>query len=163
MAEPLTIRNRIIDAFKAVGDAMVDEAGNRLWNKVVFGTPNDLGEAELPGLAVDPGDDKVYENSRTQWKTDKHFTISLSFQWRRDPNGIVDSYDQFEYYLGKLIPAYLANDRLGGAIQIRENGSGPEIEGRSDPRPGGYLLIEVVYRHGRVYPTRTVDTCPDVG
>lgn len=159
VSEVLTIRNKIIDAFKALGDTMTDEDGKRLWNRVGLGTPDRFGEQEIPCLAVDPGSDKIEYEDR--WQTRKIMVISLCFQWRRDPKAEIDSYEQFEYYLRKLIEAYTFEDQLAGAIQIREAGSGPEIEGRDDPRPGGYLLMEVLYRHGRTQPTRTLDNCLD--
>lgn len=150
----VSVRLDIIEALKTSVEAMVDDSDPvplRLWNQVILGSLDNIGVNELPAVGIDPGPDKPIE-SQTYWKTDKEMVVTVAFQWQRDSSGDIDNYQQFEYYYPRLVRALLAVFTPGGAILIREAGAGSEIEGRGDPRPGGYCLFQVVYRHARTNP-----------
>ena len=145
----VSVRDDILIAMKDVLELMTDENGDRLWNGVVYGDLDTLGHNELPAACIDAGPDRPDPDTQTHWKTDKTMIVTVGFQFARDDTGEVDNYRQFEVYYAKLVSALLPDMSIGGAIMIREAGAGSEIEGRGDPRPGGYCLFEVVYRHAR--------------
>lgn len=148
-----THKEKIVRAILAVLEAMTDDAGNRLWNAVARGDPDNLSvrAVQVPLVYVEEGDDVVSDRLVANY-ADR--TLRIYFHVRFERAHDVDPYERFNYYLGLLQYALLPDPVcfLGGlAITIEEVAAVPEVY-VNDNTPGGQFVVDVKYRTPRSNP-----------
>lgn len=150
MADP-TIRERIMDRFKALIEAMgsTEHAGTPFWQHVVWGDIDDISQTQAPCCGVDENGENVVE----QYGGATYYELSVSLAFRFPyVDGVANS-KSYKYYLGQLQFAALSNhtlstdpNDLGLSIDIKEDGNSPAYVGQHDPQPGGTLNVIIKYR-----------------
>lgn len=143
----LTIREQCIEAIMAVVGTMQTVAPDPvgpLWNKIQRGNLLGMSAIELPAIGVEEGDEQqIY---RDEWVVHKRLMLMFHFQFQQQSDR--DLWELASYYVGRL-EEYIPTIQLTvpGFVCVGEESSAPMIEGRSDPRPGGYVSISLDYRH----------------
>ncbi len=153
LLEKKTKRQRIVeaihDALKAAEHnpdvTTGDEAARPLFEFTGYGDVNELfGETQTPCCAVDQGTEE--KSDLLYPKIEKVLRLYIGFMLHV-PKG-VDSYEFFNYYLGRVIEVCVKDHTLGGlTIDVQDAGNSPEISGPTDPTPRGELFLDVRYRH----------------
>ena len=143
MPPPRTIKQQIIANLYALLPGMQVD-GRRVWNLVT--KERDLSTTanlELPAVGIETGDEETID---VMWPClNKRLRVFIPFKF--SPTMGLDVYDTFDYYLGLLQHRLLVDKTIGGlAIDIHEAGNSPEIADRQDPRPGGVLYVDILYR-----------------
>lgn len=156
MAAPkLTIRQRIIDNLFGYLENMTDpNTGTPVWNNILKENLDDIDALQLPAVGLEEGDETVTDVMFPCIM--KTLRVFVEFRFENLLNGGekgVDVYTKFNYYLG-VLQSRLFNDKtLGGlAYDIQEVANTPRIADRTDPRPGGALIIDIRYKHNNTNP-----------
>lgn len=140
---PATLKQACIRYLMQVCQNMTNSP-TPVWHKVINGNAFQVTAAELPCVGFEEirtANTELISNIEM-----KVMRLSVTFQF--PPRSDVDRYERFNYYLGLLQRGLLADFTVGGnALDIYEAGNSPDIEGRSDPRPGGHLLLVIRFRH----------------
>jgi hypothetical protein len=143
MPPPKTIKQQIITNLYGLLPGM-EVDGRRVWNLIT--KERDLASAtnlEMPAVGIEVGDEETID---LLWPClNKRVRVFIPFKF--SPVMGLDVYDTFDYYLGLLQYRLLADKSIAGlAIDIHEAGNSPEIADRQDPRPGGVLYVDILYR-----------------
>jgi len=153
LLEKKTKRQRIIDVLTAkLTEALHnpdvetgDEAGRLLFEFVGHGDVNETFDLhQTPCCAIDQGNEE--KTDLLFPKIEKVLRLYIGFNLFVPKD--VDSYEFFNYYLGRVIEVCVEDHTLGGlTIDVQDAGNSSEISGPTDERPGGELFLDVRYRH----------------
>lgn len=139
-----TVRERIVEALLKLLAEAQDRDGKKLFNYCERGNLDEVRGAQLPAVALEEGDEEVFDLMFPYQMKRLNMFVEVRFSASRG----VDAFKQFNYYLGELQRLLFTDHTMNGlTYNVQENGNNVEVESRSDPSPGGVLIIYVDYRH----------------
>lgn len=126
-----------------------DPTSPALFEFVKRGTINDIKRGETPSAAIEEGTERKTDDL---WPfSDKMLRVFVNFKIPAAPGDDlgVDRYSLIGYYIGRITKLLVTQDQACGglALDITEAGNTPEVNGQSDPEPGGTAIFDVHYRH----------------
>lgn len=142
MAE--TIREQIVQKLMAVVEAAVDGSAATLLQGVIRGANlTSASNVQLPVAGISEGEEEVFLNVHPF--ADKHLELFVTFRFPHE-KGVAPE-NRFNYYLGWLLKAIMADTTLGDlSMDLIEQGTTPDIDGPDDPSSEGTISLLVRYR-----------------
>jgi len=138
-----TVRQRMFDALETVLLGLLGEDGKPLWRAVYYGDPELIPNDRAPFLAIDCGT----EDKLQSYGGCTEYNLPTFFHMRWMPKQGVDEQDRYQYYLGIMQEAVLAQHNLGGlAHNVEEDSNSHTIMGIRDVYPGGVLNVTIKYK-----------------
>lgn len=137
-----TVRQRALDAYKALAESIQDD-GQPIFRKVYWGDLEDLGNEALPAMGIDFGTEEMIGNTFPCSTYD--LPVFLHFRFRTE-RGLAE-HDIYQYYLGLIQLAMLGDHNLDGlTLNVREDSNAHTIIGIEDVYPGGTLSVVITYK-----------------
>ena len=149
MAHRKTIREQIIETVFITLSDMKNEREEDLWNFKLRDNLDNIVETALPAFGIEEGEEAQIQLLYPC--VEKILDVMIHFQFRNLSGE--DAYEKYNDYLGLLQEAILGDRTVNNlAFNLTEVGNNPQILDRTDPRPGGMLMIEIMYRHREADP-----------
>lgn len=151
-----TLRSKLLQAindaleeatFYASDDVIPNaDMGLALFERGGGGVLDDITPQETPAFRLEEGDES--KDDKMHSVVDKTLRVYVHFKVMYAEG--IDAAPLINYYFGRIVQVLVTPEHFGDiAFDITEAGNSIQYQGASDPEPGGTVMFDVEYRHGR--------------
>jgi hypothetical protein len=149
--EDKTLRTKLVDAIVSTLLEAKFKPNDEFNDTALFdfgggGTLDDIAAHQTPAFTIEEGDEA--SDSKMYGVIDKTLRVYVHFKVVFAEG--IDAAPMINYYFGRIVQVLVTPEHFGDiAFDIEEAGNSMQYQGLSDPEPGGTVMFDVEYRHGR--------------